>query len=323
MAENTANIEEGKQRIRQSRETRKEILVPMMQEELKKARQNNEPLAKTFDRVADRSGLKVNTVKNYYYRYLKEFKELADNRPGYRVVRTTRAGNPFSPEEIRSMMIFMLKNQYSGKSVRKCAMELGKDDKSQMLRFQNKYRAVISRYKEYVFDLMKDMWDKDESFYNPYTREKVNAATYPDDYDFGSEKYRRFLTEQKKLNEEKKKEAFLGNVSDLIFNMENIEGIAVKEFFTGLKILTDLAMSKVSEIRSDEITGDNKLLSQLIDERVRLNEELVSLKKDYQNLERQYINLKNISLQFIDNGSISRSRSIKEYTSDLKNILAR
>ena len=45
-------------------------LMSSMKEEVLRARKENIPMIQAFEAVARKSGFKVNTIRNYYYRYL-------------------------------------------------------------------------------------------------------------------------------------------------------------------------------------------------------------------------------------------------------------
>ena len=87
-------------------------LLDMMEEEVGKAREKNYPITRAFEMVAKESGLKLNTIRNYYYRSRTERPEPADGeiRRGL--------GRAFSEEEIDDLMKEMLAG--SRATIRNC-----------------------------------------------------------------------------------------------------------------------------------------------------------------------------------------------------------
>ena len=53
-------------------------------------------------------------------------------------------------------------------SVRACALELGGGDRSQMLRFQNKYRSLLKNRRALVEEVMRAMEQESQPYINPY-----------------------------------------------------------------------------------------------------------------------------------------------------------
>lgn len=60
------------------------VLVSLMKKEVNKSKVADEPVNRAFEVIAEKSGLKFNTVRNYYYRYIHE---KDNNRAGYRLIR--------------------------------------------------------------------------------------------------------------------------------------------------------------------------------------------------------------------------------------------
>ena len=48
------------------------VLVSLMKKEVSKSKDADEPVNRAFEVIAEKSGLKFNTVRNYYYRYIHE-----------------------------------------------------------------------------------------------------------------------------------------------------------------------------------------------------------------------------------------------------------
>ncbi|MCR5808851.1 MAG: hypothetical protein K6G56_04750 [Clostridiales bacterium] len=95
-------------------------------------------LTEVFHRVAELTGRRPDSVRNRYYAGLSEL-----GIPSARYV-------PFTGESSKQLIIGMLKLISRGYSVRKAALELADGDVSLMLRFQNKYRSLLTRSPELV-----------------------------------------------------------------------------------------------------------------------------------------------------------------------------
>ncbi|HCS75958.1 MAG TPA: hypothetical protein DIW17_19050 [Clostridiales bacterium] len=154
-------------------------LMSIMKEEVGKARERRVPIIRAFEEIARRSGLKANTIRNYYYRYLYANEEMikAD-------AKTTREesgqeddiGRPFTDSETRDLMREMLIGQGRGESVRACANRLGNGSKRMLIRYQNKYRSIIAREPKYVESIIRDLTEEGITSFNPYTRRKLSKT---------------------------------------------------------------------------------------------------------------------------------------------------
>ena len=127
--------------------------------EAKAALGSGKPVKSVFDRVAEATGRRPNSIRNFYYLKLKETDELS--KCGF---------VPFSPEEVESLLRTMLTEQANGRSVRSIAMGLGNSDKKAMLRYQNKYRSVVRSDPDLVGRVMAQLEAEGEAYIDPYLR---------------------------------------------------------------------------------------------------------------------------------------------------------
>ena len=118
----------------------------MLWETADEAQQQGLPLKAVFERVAEQTGRRPNSIRNYYYAQVRQ-REDADRHPARFV--------PFAPEEVEWLMEQVLIARAAGQSVRSCLQKLSGGDHSLMLRYQNKYRAVIKNRP----DLVREMVD--------------------------------------------------------------------------------------------------------------------------------------------------------------------
>ena len=102
----------------------------MLWETADEAQQQGLPLRAVFERIAEQTGRRPNSIRNYYYAQVRERGE--GQQPPARFV-------PFAPEEVDWLMEQVLVARAAGQSVRSCLQKLAGGDHSLMLRYQNKY----------------------------------------------------------------------------------------------------------------------------------------------------------------------------------------
>jgi len=98
------------------------------------AQQSGRPLKQVFVQVAEKTGRKPNSVRNFYYALAHQRADA--QKPPSRFV-------PFSQEEVEQLMRGVLRARAQGQSVRACVTEMAQGDHRAMLRFQNKYRSTL------------------------------------------------------------------------------------------------------------------------------------------------------------------------------------
>lgn len=139
----------------------------MLWDEVKKAQKIGAPLKRVFETVARQTGRKPNSVRNYYYMKVKETGEI-EQKP------TTFV--QFSKEEIYSLLRTLLASGARGESIRGASLRLAAGDKTQMLRYQNKYRSLIKTARTLVEMVMADMDQDGEKYLSPYETQKTSAV---------------------------------------------------------------------------------------------------------------------------------------------------
>lgn len=120
---------------------------------LVQAEQKKESLRTVFEEVAQQTGRRPNSVRNYYYTVLRN--RMVDTHPVAR--RPRPAFVPFTPEEARGMLKTMLTWHSQGKSIRACAAELAQGDRTRMLRYQNKYRSLMKSRPPLVKEVLDEL----------------------------------------------------------------------------------------------------------------------------------------------------------------------
>jgi hypothetical protein len=213
-------------------------LAAMMKEEVDRTKNQKLPVNRAFEVIAKKSGLKFNTVRNYYYRYIHEKDNKNQQKSNSKNLRKNRrdqgvAGNSFKESEVRYLIMAMLQAQAQGESVRSCANRLANDDPKLMLRYQNKYRNIIANKQEYVKALMEEMDRKGIKYYDPFRKIYVNNATTQNDKEDDGISY---------VDSDSSKEELLGVIGQLITNMREIDGQSLEHFFKGLRDLSRMAV---------------------------------------------------------------------------------
>jgi len=112
------------------------------------AQQQGLPLKAVFDRIAAQTGRRPNSIRNYYYAQVRQ-REGEHEHPARFV--------PFREDEVRWLLEMVLRDRAEGRSVRSCLQRLADGDHSLMLRYQNKYRAVIKTRPELVQEIVESL----------------------------------------------------------------------------------------------------------------------------------------------------------------------
>lgn len=127
---------------------------------VKVAREQGRSLKSVFDYVAQQTGRKPNSIRNYYYAKARENPE-HEHSPAF---------VPFSQDEMWDLLTAVLGAQAKGQSVRACTLKMGNGDTKAMLRYQNKYRALIKNNPVFVKEVVRYMRENDMPTIDPYER---------------------------------------------------------------------------------------------------------------------------------------------------------
>lgn len=117
-------------------------------EEIDRVVAQGQPIRRAFETVAQKTGRRPNSIRNYYYTKLRE-------EPG----RGKAAFIPFGEQEQRRLVEAMLLGQAEGRSVRSIAAKLGGGEKKAMLRYQNKYRGLLRGNPGYIEKVLQELRD--------------------------------------------------------------------------------------------------------------------------------------------------------------------
>lgn len=134
------------------------------------ARETGAPLKSVFQALADRTGRRPNSIRNYYYARVKA----GDCAKGH-----TPAFIPFTAEEAEQLMESVLAAQARGESVRSCTLRLGDGQQQRMLRYQNKYRALVRSDPALVHRVMSRMQAAGIPTFDPYAEPRIGRVGRP------------------------------------------------------------------------------------------------------------------------------------------------
>lgn len=123
------------------------------------ARRACRPLKAAFDAIAKETERKPNSVRNHYYTQLKPAQ------------KTDPAFLPFSEEETGKLLETVLLAQSRGQSVRACTLGMANGDTRRMLRYQNKYRALLKSQPERVRGVRKMLIEQGHPVPDPFLRD--------------------------------------------------------------------------------------------------------------------------------------------------------
>ncbi len=138
----------------------------MLWETADEAQQQGLPLKAVFEQIARKTGRRPNSIRNYYYAQVRQ-QDGAQARPARFV--------PFTQQEVDWLMEQVLVARSAGQSVRSCLQKLSGGDHSLMLRYQNKYRAVIKSRPEYVQDIVEKLQGRGIACETPQVNHRARA----------------------------------------------------------------------------------------------------------------------------------------------------
>ena len=274
-------------------------LLSIMKEEVDKAKDRNIPIIRAFEAIAKRSGLKANTIRNYYYRYLYVHDR---NRRGNanQLDSSDVIGTPFTQEETRELMKTMLIAQAHGESVRGCANRLAKGNKRVLIRLQNKYRSVIAREPDYVKNLINELTSQGIEVYNPYSRSPKKYSGYQPSQKIDSD------------------ESLIDMLSHIMTNISKLGDVDIHGFFKGLKELSALA----SEKHSDSSKAEERV--EALSNRLLIAENtLEKTRKEASVLGAKLRNLLNINRSFIELSDAEKITGLNTYIKELQSYMER
>lgn len=112
------------------------------------ARDSGAPLRQVFEDLSADLGRKPNSIRNYYYACLRQQEQDTPR---------TQSFIPFTEEETHELLRQVLTGCGQGMSVRACVMRMAAGDHSRMLRYQNKYRAILKHHPQMIAQVRQEL----------------------------------------------------------------------------------------------------------------------------------------------------------------------
>jgi hypothetical protein len=123
------------------------------------ARRTRQPLKTAFDAIAEKTERRPNSVRNHYYTQLKPAE------------KAEPAFLPFSEKETDELLTTVLLALSDGQSVRACTLRMAGGDTRRMLRYQNKYRALLKAHPERVRAARSALIEQGHLVPDPFVRD--------------------------------------------------------------------------------------------------------------------------------------------------------
>lgn len=133
--------------------------IDQLWHEIQRANASGQPLRSVFEEMGGRLGRKPNSVRNYYYMQLRGQQGDA--------VRRAQPFETFTEQEVRALVKAVLRGRAQGQSVRACVTQLAQGDHARMLRYQNKYRAVLKKRPALIEELCGELQAEGVACQNP------------------------------------------------------------------------------------------------------------------------------------------------------------
>lgn len=116
---------------------------------VQKAARDGLPLKLVFEQVGTDLGRKPNSIRNYYYQLMRDTPQ--------QHLKRAAPFELFSKEDVHQLLRDVLIGKAQGDSVRACVMKRAGGDKGLMLRYQNKYRAIMKNKPHMLAEVAEEL----------------------------------------------------------------------------------------------------------------------------------------------------------------------
>ncbi len=266
-------------------------------EAVRNARAEGAPLKAVFDEVAERTGRRPNSIRNYYYARVKQGGDESAQMPH------NPAFVPFSEEEIHKLLSTVLNAQTRGISVRACTLQMGNGDNRAMLRYQNKYRSLLKSNPALVRRVAQEMREQGIPAFDPFEKAApVRRAGRP----------------------RKQSGSLLDVVGGVVNQLDRVEGLDVSAFFESLGALAvSAAKGAAAQQRLQAISGSEDtalLLEENQELKAQLNgqkQELCAQRERFSTLLGYFRQLMDVNREFLGMTSVTKVSSLSNYIREL------
>ena len=275
--------------------------------EVKKSRESGKPLRAAFDHIAELTGRKSNSIRNYYYMRIRD-EEIC------KMYEPCKAASfvPFEDEEVREMLRTILSDQAKGISVRASTMTLGNGDTTAMLRFQNKYRSIIRTNPELVKSVIAELEEKGIPAFDPYEDKPQRKLGRP---------------RKQPVHSEELVDIMAKTVSEL-YNVEGLDVSALFESIGALALSAGKGATAIKRLNELEGTASADVMA-LRDENTELKsklneqyEELAKQKSRLLTLTSSFRKLVSINTEFLEMSGVSKVSSLSNYIRELSGVIS-
>ena len=261
------------------------------------AREAGAPLKAVFDDVAERTGRRPNSIRNYYYARVKQ--ENGENAQ----LQHNPAFEPFTDEEIRHLLTTVLGAQARGVSVRACTLEMGDGDNRAMLRYQNKYRSLLKSNPALVRRIAKELKDQGKPSFDPFEKAApVRRAGRP----------------------RKQSGSLLDVVGGVVNQLDRVEGLDVSAFFESLGALAVSAAKGAAAQQRLQAMNGGEDIAMLMEENQELKAQLGDLRQElfaqrdrFTTLFGYFRQLMDVNREFLGMTSVTKVSSLSNYIREL------
>lgn len=127
-------------------------------------------LKSAFTYVAEKTGRKPDSIRNYYYQSLRE-----EDAPEELRAMRAQPFIPFAEEDVNALLREILSARAEGVSVRACVQRMGNGDRALALRYQNKYRSILKNRPDWIEQTVLQLREEGINCPNPYDTMRSNA----------------------------------------------------------------------------------------------------------------------------------------------------
>ncbi len=246
------------------------------------AQQSGRPLKSVFHEIAVATGRQPNSVRNFYYARVK-----SSDEPHY---AHRRAFVPFSGEEADRLVEEILSAQAGGESVRSATLRLAGGDDTVMLRYQNKYRAILKSDPARVRRITAKMAEEGKPTFDPF------AAP------FG----------KRRVGRPRKRQTDIDRMAECVLSdLSHVEGLDVHALLNALGALAMAAIRGAVKQDAQPVGSD-------AEETASLRRELHLAQERYKVLLGYFSQLMRINREFLALNSVVKVSALGDYIHDLE-----
>lgn len=124
-----------------------------------KAKENNVRLGKVFESFAKKNNKAVGSVRNYYYKTIKNGNSMGLNAKSHK---------PFTSQEEVLLVRQILTERLKTNGIRSAIKNIADNDRYLMIRYQNKYRNLLKKNKQLIMREVVLQKQNTGKCFNPY-----------------------------------------------------------------------------------------------------------------------------------------------------------